>query len=92
MAAAAGFRLPERPGGKSWLPLIALVVAVWVALSMFHQIGPKEQGIVTTFGKYSRTMTPGITFTLPWPIQQVDDRRTSADSAMSRSRRATARS
>jgi membrane protease subunit HflK len=37
-----------------------------------HQVGPKEEGIVTTFGKYSRTLTPGLSLTFPWPIQQVD--------------------
>lgn len=66
------FRLPTRPGGKSWLPLIAIgVVALWLAVSMIHQLGPKEEGIVTTFGKYSRTINSGISLTLPWPIQQV---------------------
>ncbi len=67
------FRIPERPGGKSWLPLIiAGVVFLWLAISMIHQVGPKQQGIVTTAGKYSRTLGPGLNFTLPWPIQQVD--------------------
>jgi len=68
-----GFRLPQRPGGKSWFPLaIAAIVVIWLGLSMVHQVGPKEEGIVTTFGKYSRTLTPGLSLTLPWPIQQVD--------------------
>ena len=67
------FRLPTRPGGKSWLPLIGVgIVALWLAISMVHQLGPKEEGIVTTFGKYSRTINPGISLTLPWPIQNVD--------------------
>ena len=67
------FRLPERPGGKSWFPFaIAAIVAVWLGFSMVHQVGPKEEGIVTTFGKYTRTLTPGLNFTLPWPIQLVD--------------------
>ena len=68
------FRLPERPGGKSWLPLvIGAVVLIWVGVTTFHQVGPKEQGIVTWFGgKYSRTLQPGLNYTLPWPIQQVD--------------------
>ncbi len=67
------FRLPTRPGGKSWLPLIGMgVVALWLAISMVHQLGPKEEGIVTTFGKYSRTINSGISLTLPWPIQSVD--------------------
>ena len=65
-------RLPDRPDGKSWLPLIAVGVAgVWLVFSSFHQIGPKEEGIVTTLGKYSRTINSGISLTLPWPIQTV---------------------
>lgn len=68
-----GFRLPERPGGKSWFPLaIGAVVVLWLGVSMVHQVGPKEEGVVTTFGKYSRTLTPGLNVTLPWPIQSVD--------------------
>ena len=67
------FRFPERPGGKSWFPLaVAAIVVVWLGFSMIHQVGAKEEGIVTTFGKYSRTLTPGLNTTLPWPIQQVD--------------------
>nr|WP_283249233.1 FtsH protease activity modulator HflK [Caenibius sp. WL] len=66
-------RLPERPGGGSWFPLAAgAIVLVGLGISMIHQVGPKEQGIVTTIGKYSRTLQPGLNFTLPWPIQQVD--------------------
>ena len=65
-------RLPDRPDGKSWLPLIAAgVIGVWLVFSSFHQIGPKEEGIVTTLGKYSRTINSGISLTLPWPIQNV---------------------
>ncbi|MGX7951526.1 FtsH protease activity modulator HflK [Tsuneonella sp. HG249] len=68
-----GFRLPERPGGKSWFPVaVGAIAAVWLGFSMFHQVGPKEEGIVTTFGQYSRTLTPGLNTTWPWPIQQVD--------------------
>jgi membrane protease subunit HflK len=64
--------LPERPGGKSWFPVaVAAIVLVWLGLSMFHQVNAKEQGIVTTFGKYSRTLTPGYSITLPWPVQNV---------------------
>jgi membrane protease subunit HflK len=65
-------RLPDRPDGKSWFPLIlAGIFGVWVLVSTVHQIGPKEQGIVTTFGSYSRTITPGLSLTLPWPLQNV---------------------
>jgi membrane protease subunit HflK len=68
-----GFRLPERPGGKSWFPLaIGAILLVWLSFSMVHQVGTTEQGIVTTFGKYTRTLNPGFRVTFPWPLQQVD--------------------
>jgi membrane protease subunit HflK len=67
------FRLPRAPGGGSWLPLLAGgIAALWLAITMIHQVGPKEEGIVTTFGAYSRTLKPGLNFTLPWPVQTVD--------------------
>jgi len=67
------FRLPSLPGGRSWFPVaIGAVVVVWLLATSIHQIGPKEQAIVTTFGQYSRTLQPGLSLTLPWPLQQVD--------------------
>jgi len=67
------FRLPERPGGGSWLPVVGgLVVLAWIGVGTVHFIQPREQGVVTTFGKYSKTLEPGTNFTLPWPFQQVD--------------------
>jgi membrane protease subunit HflK len=74
MRGGPGFpRLPQRPDGKSWFPIIVGVVALlWVGLTTVHMIGPKEQGIVTTFGKYSGTLDSGARLTLPWPIQSVE--------------------
>jgi len=67
------FHLPERPGGGSWFPVaIAGIAAIWLLVTSTHQIGPKQQAIVTTFGKYTRTLKPGLNFTAPWPFQQVD--------------------
>lgn len=67
------FRLPERPDGKSWVPIIVgVVVVAWLALSSVHFVQPKEQGIVTNFGKYARTLEPGTGITWPWPFQNVD--------------------
>jgi len=65
-------RLPQRPDGRSWFPLAAGAIALaWLALSTTHMVGPKEEGIVTTLGKYSRTIQPGVSFTLPWPFESV---------------------
>jgi membrane protease subunit HflK len=66
-------RLPQRPDGKSWFPIvIACIALLWIGMTTVHMVGPKEQGIVTTFGKYSRTVNPGANLTLPWPIQSVE--------------------
>lgn len=67
------FTLPQRPGGGSWLPiLLGGAALLWLGVSSVHQIGPKEQGLVTTFGKYSTTLQPGLNVTLPWPLQNVE--------------------
>ena len=66
------FRLPAGPGGRSWFPIaLGLIVLVWIGVSSVHFIQPREQAIVTTFGKYSSTLQPGTNMTLPWPIQNV---------------------
>ncbi|MCB2048853.1 MAG: protease modulator HflK [Novosphingobium sp.] len=66
-------RLPQRPDGKSWFPLILGAIALlWLGVSTVHMVGPKEEGVVTTFGKYSRTIGPGVSVTLPWPAQSVE--------------------
>jgi membrane protease subunit HflK len=66
-------RMPVRPDGKSWFPVIVgAIVLVWLGASSVHMVGPKEQGMVTTFGKYDRTVGPGVSMTLPWPIQAVE--------------------
>ena len=68
------FRLPERPDGKSWWPVVGVVVAaLWVLFTSIHFVQPREQAIVTWLGgKYSHTMQPGTNFTMPWPINMVD--------------------
>ena len=66
------FRLPKGPGGRSLFPVaVGAIVLVWLGFSSIHQIAPREAAIVTTFGKYSHTLSPGLHVTLPWPIQNV---------------------
>ena len=67
------FRMPTGPGGRSLFPIaLGLIALVWLGFSTVHQVAPREQAIVTTLGKYSRTFNPGLNFSLPWPIEQVD--------------------
>lgn len=69
-----GLRLPERPGGKSWLPVILGVVAViWVAVTSVHFVQPGEQAVVTWLGgKYYDTLDSGTNITAPWPVNMVE--------------------
>ncbi|MXO55312.1 protease modulator HflK [Altererythrobacter gangjinensis] len=66
------FQFPQRPGGKSWLPVaIGVVALAWVGTTSIHFVQPKEQGVVTTLGKFSRTFNPGTNWTLPAPFESV---------------------
>lgn len=68
------FTMPRRADGKSWGPIGLLALAgLWIAITCVHQVGAREQGLVTWMGgKYSSTLNPGLNFTLPWPLQVVD--------------------
>ena len=69
-----GFRggIPKRPGGRSWWPLMAIAfVILWVLLTSIHRVSPQERGVVTFLGSYSRTLQPGLHFSLPTPLEQV---------------------
>lgn len=68
-----GLRLPQRPGGKSWLPVLIIgALVVGAGTSMVHLVEPREQAVVKTLGYYSETLDPGLHFTMPYPIQTVD--------------------
>lgn len=64
--------LPQRPDGKSWWPVIFGGLALlWIGWTSVHRLDSQEQGVVTFFGSYSRTVGSGIAFTLPAPIEQM---------------------
>jgi len=67
------FRMPQRPGGKSWVPvIIAIVLVIWIAVTSTHLIGPQQKAVVKTLGNYTRTLDSGLQFTAPFPIETVD--------------------
>jgi membrane protease subunit HflK len=48
--------------------IVAIVAMVWLGTGMF--IVPEgNQGVVLTFGKYSKTVGAGLNFRMPYPIQ-----------------------
>ena len=60
------------PGGRPyWLYGLIGFLVLWVVFTSVHRIGPQERGVVTTFGRFSGTMRPGISFSWPAPISRV---------------------
>ena len=65
-------------GGLPGLPSRSLIlwgvigfVLIWLVFTSTHSIAPGQRGVVTQFGRYSRTLGPGVGFTLPSPIERV---------------------
>lgn len=46
--------------------IIVLLLLIIMGFSSFFQIGPEEVGVITRFGKYSRTVEPGLNFKIPF--------------------------
>lgn len=64
--------MPGGPMSTRGVLLIALVaVLAWLATGIYT-VQPDEQGIVKTFGAFSRQTGPGIGYALPWPIETVE--------------------
>jgi membrane protease subunit HflK len=64
------------PRGRGLGPRVAagavgLVVAAWLATG-FYVVQPNEQGVVSTFGAWTRTEGPGAHYHLPEPIEGVE--------------------
>ena len=70
----AGNDLPPPPrrlpiGGAGLL--IALVLVVWL-VSGSYIVDEGRRGVVTRFGKYTETTTPGLRWHLPFPVEAVE--------------------
>ncbi|TFI56845.1 FtsH protease activity modulator HflK [Sphingomonas parva] len=68
-----GGRLPQNDGRPYWAYGLAVFALLWIVFTSFHRIEPQERGVVTLFGAYSRTLGPGIGWTLPAPIETVQE-------------------
>ena len=60
-----GGGLPGRPDRSLILWAIVGFVLIWLVFTSIHSIAPGQRGVVTAFGRYSRTLGPGVGFTLP---------------------------
>ena len=52
-----------------WIILGLLVV--WIVPGTFYFVEPDEEGVVTRFGKFHRTASPGLHFKYPSPIEHA---------------------
>ena len=55
---------------KNIRTIAIIIIAVILAWGSFFQIGPEEVGVITRFGKYTRTVDPGLNVKLPY-LEQV---------------------
>ena len=63
--------LPFKPS-EAGVPLLIAILVIWAALGQpVYKVGPDEVGVITTFGKVTDQVDPGLHFKLPAPIQAV---------------------
>ena len=61
----------QRPSGSLVKWGVLGFIALWLLLTTMHSIAPEQRGVVTRFGRYSSTLGPGVSLTLPSPIDRV---------------------
>jgi modulator of FtsH protease HflK len=63
-------KIPQfKPSMVLWVILGLLVV--WIVPGTFYFVEPDEEGVVTRFGKFHRTTSPGLHFKFPSPIEHA---------------------
>jgi modulator of FtsH protease HflK len=66
-----GSGLPSGPSSNLIKYAVLGFFALWLLFTTMHRIAPEERGVVTRFGRYSHTLSPGIGITLPAPADRV---------------------
>jgi modulator of FtsH protease HflK len=66
-----GGGFPGRPDRSLIVWALIGFVLIWLVFTSTHSIASNERGVVTQFGRYNRTLGPGVSFTLPAPIERV---------------------
>lgn len=59
-------------GFGGMLSIVVIALLLWVGWNSVHIIDQAERGVVLRFGKYNRTLDPGINVTLPRPIETLN--------------------
>lgn len=61
----------QNGGTGGLISILVVVFLLWAAYDSVHIVDEAEQGVVLRFGKYNRTLSPGINLTLPRPIETM---------------------
>ncbi|MDX1763733.1 MAG: FtsH protease activity modulator HflK [bacterium] len=62
---------PPKLNVKAIGAALMLILTVSLFLSLWFTVEPEEVGVVLRFGKYDRTVNPGLNFKIPLGIEQV---------------------
>lgn len=63
-----GFRPDARGAGIGVASVLAVAALIWLG-SGAYIVQEGQVGVVTTFGRYSETTSPGFRWRMPWPVQ-----------------------
>ncbi len=67
------WKLPKVNPRLVLLPILLVILVLWFVMGgPAYTVAPGEEGLLLTFGKYTRTTEPGFHLKLPWPIQTVE--------------------
>ena len=66
-----GGRFSGKPDRSIIVWAVLGFILLWLLFTTMHRIAPEERGVVSRFGRYSHTLGPGISLTLPSPIDTV---------------------
>ena len=58
-----------QPGPGRWVILAVIVILVFWIGRGFFTVAPDEEGVVMRFGRFDRTVPPGLNYRLPYPIE-----------------------
>jgi len=65
------FQPPQNVNSRMIIYIIVGIFAVIFIFSSFFTVGPEEVGVVLRFGKYTRTVEPGLNFKIPMGVEDV---------------------
>jgi len=66
-----GNRKSESSGSGGIFGIVLVALLLWAGFDAVHIVDEAEQGVVLRFGKYNRTLSPGINLTMPRPFETM---------------------